>query len=111
MIEKKPFAPQRFASRKMGKPKDNLTLDAMDAEAAGMSYGQYKAIHPVTKTANEPRLAAKKPTRVVKVYKFICGRCGCKFTTENPKRRYCSDGCKAKNDGKTYRTKAKKKEA
>ena len=35
-------------SRKTGKKLDHLTRDVLDAEAAGMSYGQYKALHPRT---------------------------------------------------------------
>jgi len=42
------------------KPKDNLALDAMDARAAGMTYGKWKAMHPHTKNANEARLAQAK---------------------------------------------------
>ena len=88
------------------KPKDNLTLDAMDALAADMTYGKWKALHPETKEANESRLhqpASKREYKQTpKVYEFICRGCGKKFTTDNKQRRYCDDRCKQKADKAKY---------
>lgn len=102
--QKKPAAAR--ARETTRKPKDNLTLDAMDALAAGMTYGKWKALHPHTKVANEPRLAkpkrADKPS-VSKVYEGICPVCGEKFTTTVKNKKYCSEDCKAKKDHANYR--------
>ena len=91
------------------KPMDNLALDAMDAKAAGMSYGQWKALHPHTKEANAARLAANAQSTPGKVYEFICRGCGEKFTTKNAKLRYCGDGGKAKRDAAKYRARQAQK--
>lgn len=107
--QKKPVAAMaRGTSRK---PKDNLALDAMDARAAGMTYGKWKAQHPHTKAANEARLA--KPKRAAepsapKVHEGICPVCGEKFTTIVKNKKYCSDDCKAKKDHAKYRARHKK---
>lgn len=98
---------------KHGTPRDNLTLDAMDAEQAGMSYGQYKALHPNTAFANEQRLQdmnKPKQQRIVTraVYEKICPVCGKKFTCHNRSRLYCSDRCK---EIKTWNASKKTKEA
>lgn len=90
-------------------PKDNLTLDVLDAQQAGMSYGQYKAQHPTTRYINEPRLGAKRSTPAPpKVYEFVCRGCGEKFTTTTKMRRYCGDGCKAKKANADYHAKKAK---
>lgn len=110
--QKKPVASMaRGTSRK---PKDNLALDAMDARAAGMTYGKWKAQHPHTKAANEARLA--KPKRadqpsVQKVHEGICPVCGEKFTTIVKNKKYCSDDCKAKMEGAKYRARKAQKRA
>lgn len=110
--DKRPVAAMARGTSRM--PKDNLALDAMDARAAGMTYGKYKAQHPETRPANEARLAAmrKKPAQkpASKVYEFTCRLCGEKFTTTNKNRRYCGDDCKAKKDHADYRAKHGKKE-
>lgn len=74
------------------KPRDNLSLDAMDAVNAGMSYGQYKAMHPRTKDANEHRLA-KNPQKAATTLEVICKHCGEKFITTNSKMVYCGANC------------------
>lgn len=89
------------------RPKDNLSLDAMDALAAGMTYGKWKALHPETKEANESRLSQPAPKReykeTPKVYEYICRGCGKKFTTTTKPRRYCDDHCKRLKDSANYR--------
>lgn len=101
-----------FAREKRhGIPRDNLTLDAMDAERAGMTYGKYKAMHPNTKDANEARLDElnKRPRREKReynprnVYALRCCVCDRVFESPNKQRKYCSDECKAKNDGARWR--------
>lgn len=108
-----------FAREKRhGIPRDNLTLDAMDAEAAGMSYGNFKAMHPKTKDANEARLDAlnkrphreKKPYTFRNVYALRCAVCDRVFESGNKARRYCSDECKAKHDGARWRASKRAKE-
>jgi hypothetical protein len=105
------FAPLLGKEKRHGKPKDSLTLDVLDAERAGMSYGQYKALHPNTKDANEARLEGKpkRPAPVRRVYELYCSGCGEKFTTTNAQRRYCGDSCKEKSDGAIRRARAKRK--
>ena len=93
-----------FAREKRhGTPRDNLSLDAIDAEAAGMSYGKYKAMHPKTKDANEARLQKKREPKPPKLYALPCNYCGRIFESPSRSRRYCSDECKGKNDGARWR--------
>lgn len=100
---------------KRGKPKDNLTLDAMDAEDAGLSYGKFKAMHPNTAFMNESRLAGKSTENQREVvraqYVKICPTCGKEFTCHNRSRVYCDDNCKDKGGAKWQNPSTKKKEA
>ena len=100
-------------TRRRCQPKDNLALDAMDARAAGMTYGKWKAMHPETKKANESRLPQhrKKEYDISKVYECTCLYCGKKFVTDSKQRRYCTDLCKAKNDKERYLARHQKKTA
>ena len=96
-------------------PLDNIDLDVIDAQALGYGchYGDFKADHPFTKDANEARLAKpKRKPQPHKVYEFYCRGCGAKFTTENKKRRYCTDACKKIKENTNYQAKQaeKKKE-
>ena len=92
-------------------PQDNLSLDAMDALAAGMSYGKYKAMHPNTKDANEARLAEMnapktEPTRRYKprtTYLHTCAHCGRDFTATRKDTIYCSLQCKGNSNNKKWR--------
>lgn len=101
-VYSKPITPAAAVGRepRRRKPKDNLTLDAMDALAAGMTYGEWKAQHPETAAANESRLSrpAKAYQEQPKVYEFTCRGCGKKFTTQSKQRRYCDDRCKQKKN-------------
>ena len=104
MKKPKPNAAQRtpVASMARGtarKPKDNLALDAMDARAAGMTYGKWKALHPHTKAANEPRLAQKpkpKPKQPAgpREHVVICEGCGVRFVTTIKNKKYCTAHCR-----------------
>lgn len=99
------------SSRRYGTPKDNLTLDAMDAERAGMTYGKYKAQHPNTKEENEARLK-ELPQRTPhprQVYVYYCRGCGNKFISTNKKRVFCCDECKKTKENERARAKRAKK--
>lgn len=97
----------------MARPKDNLDLDVGDALRLGYGchYGNFKADHPETREANEARLKKPKPqTKLHPLFEVCCAGCGKKFTTDNPRRRYCDDTCKIKRDSAHYNAlnKAKK---
>lgn len=119
--ERRPRRPQNL---------DNLTMDAMAAQAAGMSYGKYKALHPETRAKNDAireawvaedkkrraeRAAAReskagKPARPV--YRKTCPVCGTVFETTLPGRKFCGDPCRNKNSSARYKARrAKEKEA
>ena len=94
---------------------DNLTMDALAAQSAGMSYGKYKALHPETQAQNDAmreqvlqdlknqqQEKADQPPRSRSrtgdplTYKKTCPMCGQKFETPNTTRLYCSRDCKRK---------------
>lgn len=83
-------APTRKRKRKM----DRLTRDALAAEAAGMSYGKWKALHPHT-GEDEPA-----PITNPDVREIVCLNCGGKFIRRHAHSvKYCSDDCRhAYND-------------
>jgi ribosomal protein L37AE/L43A len=93
----------------MAKKLDNIDLDMIDADRLGygVQYGRFKADHPFTKEANEPRLAGRKQIKecVKKVYVFNCPTCGEEFTTTNKNRVYCCDKCKIKKNNAFYKAK------
>ena len=64
---------------------DKLTLDASAATAAGMSYGQWKALHPVS--------PAQQPKPTVDFFNDIrvCPICGKQFHSVT--RKYCTEEC------------------
>ena len=109
---------------------DNLTMDAMRAQAAGVSYGKYKAQHHETVAENDEiraalvaedkkrraeRAAAReskagKPAR--QIFRKTCPVCGTVFETSLPSKKYCGDVCKNKVNTARYRERwAKEKEA
>lgn len=65
---------------------DRLSMDSSAALAAGMSYGQYKALHPHT----EFEAPARKPRRVVPMIE--CDVCGVIFRSRHGKK-CCSEEC------------------
>jgi len=76
----------------MGKNLDNLTKDAIAAEKAGMSYGQWKAQHPHTGETQ----SIFAPTPLVEGAPGVvrCGVCGKMFHyCKSGKRKYCSPEC------------------
>ena len=84
----------------MAKAKDNLTRDAIAAQSAGMTYGQYMAMK------SQHTLSMSKSAETT-----ICERCGKEF----PKigkycRKYCSERCRtAAADKRKYERKKLKK--
>lgn len=116
------FATEKAKAAK--KPKDAITMDAIAAEKAGMSYGKYKALYPHTKEANEAKLTTpeKEPTSPAsptsptrrtynRRYVRVCPVCRNSFITGNAQRIYCSDTCKNRKNGEKYRKQIKDKEA
>lgn len=92
-IKMSKFATERTTKRK--KPLDHLARDVLAAQAAGLSYGNYKAKHPHTgEDSDEPEELTVDPSKKV----LICIRC--KKTFLAPKyaanKAYCSDECKAR---------------
>lgn len=52
--------------RKKGKKLDRLTRDAIAAQEAGMSYGQYKALHPHTPDEDEEPTPEEDADEIIK---------------------------------------------
>lgn len=78
-------------TRKRKTPLDRLTRDAIAAEQAGMSYGNYKAKHPHTPDEDEePPRPKVDPGR----YELTCATCGKVFyRTDKTHQKYCSYDC------------------
>ena len=82
-------------------PKTNLERDMAAAAAAGMSYGQYKAMHPNTAPPKKEERRLPAPSDPItkpraeprEVYNRTCAVCGQPFETHNKRRTYCSDKC------------------
>lgn len=68
---------------------DNLTKDVLEAEKAGMSYGQWKALHPKTKTTPVKKIRSED----VKVGRK-CRICGRIFEVKYPQQYMCSQECR-----------------
>lgn len=79
---------EKTTSRKKKEPLDNLTRDALAAQAAGQSYGQYKAAHPHTGSNPPPDPDPGRDT-------FTCAWCGAVVVTRGKARRkYCCENCR-----------------
>jgi hypothetical protein len=81
---------------------DNLSSNAILACQAGMSYGQWKALHPKTKDDIEvykPGVGRK------------CANCGGLFYFGNKKRKFCGDPCANAYNCKKRRERIKLKNA
>lgn len=61
---------------------DNLTMNAIQCKAAGVSYGQWKAMHPVTRVIEADGLMEKS-----------CAYCGKRFKTKNKRKVFCCEEC------------------
>lgn len=76
---------------------DNLTRDAILARKAGLSYGQWKALHP--NTIEEVVDTSGR--------EFVCQHCGKKFVAKTKqKRKFCDFYCQ--NAAAILRLKARK---
>ena len=80
--------------RTSGKKKqklDRLTRDAIAAQEAGMSYGQYKALHPHTPDEDDEEELVIDPDSVV----AACEYCGEQFVKRktNTAKRFCCITC------------------
>lgn len=76
---------------KKRKPLDRLTRDCLAAEEAGMSYGQYKALHP--HTGEDDRTAIYNHGKK----QSTCAYCGGTFYKDaGNARKYCCDECRYK---------------
>ena len=64
---------------------DKLTLDSTAAIAAGMSYGKWKALHPVS--PYQERVYTDVETKV-------CHHCGKTYPVVNRGTKYCGDECR-----------------
>lgn len=81
---------------------DRLAKDAAEALKAGVTYGKYKALHPITETPETPEQPLKDG---VKIWR-ICEHCGKQyFNTKNNGSKYCGVKCKET----AYRLRAKER--
>ena len=79
---------------------DNLARDCAKALKAGMSYGQWKALHPHTKREAEQAQEKTKP----------CHWCGNPLPeSSQPSRKYCCEKCKEAADRKRMRDRYREK--
>lgn len=77
---------------KRGESMDKLTMDAIAARKAGMSYGKYKAAHPGTYLTSV-EIEPPKPPKPEPLCRS-CARCGKMLEVDAQKRkRYCSIEC------------------
>ena len=81
---------------------DNLTLNVLAAEKAGMSYGKYMALK--YEQEQPPKMAESPSPPGWKV----CPYCGKKFYATHGNRQYCSDICSANAHYKMQRDKITK---
>lgn len=74
-------------------PPDRLSRDAMAAQAAGLSYGNYKALHPYTGEWEPVEVELDDGRREI-----TCQHCGKIFLAYGREalRKYCSDECRGK---------------
>ena len=75
---------------------DQLTLDCIAAQKAGMTYGKWKALHPVTVVEPEPeKVPEEVPEEMPKRAVRICPICGGNVPSDmHGSVRYCSVECK-----------------
>lgn len=73
---------------------DRLSMDSSAALAAGMSYGQYKVLHPHTDCeAPKPKRKRKRKRKLRRDAPMIkCEVCGLIFESHHG-RKYCSEAC------------------
>lgn len=83
-----------MAKRKL----DNLTRCAIAADEAGMSYGNYMAMHSYA----PPELEPKEPQEDIPAR--VCNHCGKVFSMEGRSHnsRYCGPECQSAHGQKKY---------
>lgn len=95
-------------SRKKRKHLDRLTRDAIAAQEAVMSYGQWKALHPHTPDEDEEPETDEDAGKIKKPAPIVlrpgqrlgtCAHCGQPFAmrAQQTNKRYCSDDCRIKH--------------
>ena len=68
---------------------DRLDIEAAMATKAGMSYGMWKAMHPMS------AIPIKPEPEVDDSYKRICAHCGKDFVVKDRRaKKYCNDECR-----------------
>lgn len=102
---RKPCAAVGVERKKRVEKLDNLTLDAIEAEKHGMSYGYWKSQNQSPREA--PHLKKQKPKTDKKEH--TCPVCGKTFYTTSHVKIYCSMDCQREN--KLLRSNEKKLEA
>lgn len=83
-------------------PPDRLSRDAMAARAAGLSYGNYKALHPYTGEWEPVEVELDDDRR-----ELTCQFCGKTFLAygQEVRRKYCTDMCRQQSQYAAYRAK------
>ena len=72
---------------------DQLTLDCIAAQKAGMTYGKWKALHYVPPAEIEiPQ--KEEPEADEEAPKRLCRYCGKEFTVTHSLKLYCDSTCK-----------------
>lgn len=97
--------PGSFAVEKTAEM-DNTSADALEATRAGMSYVQWKALHPYTKELREAAPQKKEAPK----NEVICKHCGRPFLPLRFKAKtiYCSDECRTAENNKRARERARR---
>jgi hypothetical protein len=107
MHERKPSATVGVerTSRRKRKKLDRLTRDAIAAQEAGMSYGQWKALHPHTPDEDDENEQELDPDKEV----AVCEHCGQRFikSKRQTTRRFCGADCQKNYNSKKRREKAR----
>lgn len=90
---------------------DNTSADAVEATRAGLSYGQWKALHPNTKAMREAAKEIRKKEKPGN--EIICKNCGRAFVParQGTKVKYCSDECRTEANNRMYRERNKRRRA
>lgn len=68
---------------------DQLTLDCIAAQKAGMTYGKWKALNYVP-----PAVEIPKEEVIQDVPKRVCKHCGKEFIVSHGSMLYCDSTCK-----------------
>lgn len=79
---------------KNSKDIDNLTLDVLAAEEAGMSYGYYKAMTREPDKKVERRLPKKLDYEEEPLWDAACVVCGALFRKRTWNQKTCSERCR-----------------